>query len=67
MTNAQLFLVYAYVQLEKAGWSIDDVDLFEFNEAFASQSLSVCKDLGVNAAQVCVSSTRKLPPGCAQR
>ena len=35
MTNAQLFLVYAYVQLEKAGWSIDDVDLFEFNEAFA--------------------------------
>ena len=31
--------------LEKAGWSIDDLDLIEANEAFAAQALSVAKDL----------------------
>ena len=33
------------VALEKAGWSIDDVDLFEFNEAFASQVLADMRGL----------------------
>eukprot|EP00033_Pygsuia_biforma_P001184 GCRY01001345.1.p1 GENE.GCRY01001345.1~~GCRY01001345.1.p1 ORF type:complete len:394 (+),score=90.73 GCRY01001345.1:79-1260(+) len=33
--------------LEKAGWTVEDVDLFELNEAFAAQSLAVVKDLGV--------------------
>eukprot|EP01137_Pigoraptor_chileana_P026918 Opistho-2@8887 len=33
--------------IDKAGWKLDDVDLFEFNEAFAAQSLAVIKDLGV--------------------
>jgi acetyl-CoA C-acetyltransferase len=28
------------IALTKAGWSIDDVDLFEFNEAFAAQVLA---------------------------
>ena len=32
--------------LGKAGWEISEVDLFELNEAFASQSLAVLKDLG---------------------
>jgi acetyl-CoA C-acetyltransferase len=31
--------------LEKAGWSIGDLDLIEANEAFAAQSLSVGKEL----------------------
>ncbi|MBI1327097.1 MAG: acetyl-CoA C-acyltransferase [Alphaproteobacteria bacterium] len=31
--------------LEKAGWSVKDLDLVESNEAFAAQSLSVMKDL----------------------
>ena len=31
--------------LEKAGWSIADLDLIEANEAFAAQSLAVAKDL----------------------
>lgn len=38
--------------LEKANWSIEDVDLFEFNEAFAAQSLCVVKELGADPAKV---------------
>jgi acetyl-CoA C-acetyltransferase len=34
--------------LEKAGWSIADLDLVEANEAFAAQALAVNKDLGWN-------------------
>jgi acetyl-CoA C-acetyltransferase len=32
--------------LEKAGWSIKDLELVEANEAFAAQALAVNKDLG---------------------
>eukprot|EP01134_Creolimax_fragrantissima_P008195 CFRG8195T1 len=38
--------------LEKAGWTIDDVDLFELNEAFAVQSLAVVKELGCDSSKV---------------
>ena len=41
--------------LEKAGWSVDDLDLIEANEAFAAQSLAVCKDLGFDPAKVNVN------------
>ena len=34
--------------LKKAGWTIDDLDLVEANEAFAAQALAVNKDLGWN-------------------
>lgn len=34
--------------LDKAGLTIDDIDLIEANEAFASQCLAVKKDLGLN-------------------
>lgn len=34
--------------LEKAGWSLNDVDLIEANEAFAAQSIAVVRDLGLN-------------------
>ncbi|WP_223477325.1 acetyl-CoA C-acetyltransferase [Oricola indica] len=34
--------------LEKAGWSIGDLDLVEANEAFAAQACAVNKDLGWN-------------------
>ena len=33
--------------LNKAGWSVDDVDLFEINEAFAAQSIAVIKELKI--------------------
>ena len=32
--------------LQKAGWSVKDLDLVEANEAFAAQALAVNKDLG---------------------
>lgn len=34
--------------LAKAGWSVNDLQLIEANEAFAAQSLAVVKDLGLN-------------------
>jgi len=33
--------------LKKAGWKIEDVDLFEINEAFAAQSIVVIRDLKI--------------------
>jgi acetyl-CoA C-acetyltransferase len=33
--------------LAKAGWSIDDVDLFEVNEAFACVAMFAMRDLGI--------------------
>jgi acetyl-CoA acetyltransferase len=29
--------------LTKAGWSVDEVDLFELNEAFAAQAIAVLR------------------------
>lgn len=34
--------------LKKAGWSVDDVDLYELNEAFAAQALCNAKELGIS-------------------
>lgn len=39
-------------QIDKAGWQLDQVDLFEINEAFAAQSIAVVKELGLNADKV---------------
>jgi len=33
--------------LEKTGWKMEDVDLFELNEAFSVQALGVMKELGL--------------------
>ncbi|MEE9328499.1 MAG: acetyl-CoA C-acetyltransferase [Parvularculaceae bacterium] len=41
--------------LEKAGWTLDEVDLIEANEAFAAQALSVGKELGWDADKVNVN------------
>ena len=41
--------------LEKAGWSVADLDLVESNEAFAAQSLCVLKELGLDPAKVNVN------------
>ncbi len=41
--------------LEKAGWSADDLDLIEANEAFAAQALAVNKDLGWDTDKVNVN------------
>ena len=36
----------------KAGWNLQDVDLFELNEAFAVQAVAVIRELGIDAAKV---------------
>jgi acetyl-CoA C-acetyltransferase len=41
--------------LEKAGWSVSDLDLVEANEAFAAQAMSVNKELGWDTAKVNIS------------
>ncbi len=41
--------------LARAGLSLDEIDLFEFNEAFAAQSLAVIRDLKLPAEKVNVS------------
>jgi acetyl-CoA C-acetyltransferase len=41
--------------LEKAGWSVSDLDLIESNEAFAAQSLCVVRELGLDPAKVNVN------------
>jgi len=41
--------------LARAGWTLDDVDLIEANEAFAAQALAVGKQLGWDAQKVNVN------------
>ena len=41
--------------LDKAGLSIEDIDLLEINEAFAAQACAVNKDLGWDPAKVNVN------------
>jgi len=38
--------------LKKAGWATSDVDLFEINEAFASQSVAIVRELGLDETKV---------------
>ena len=41
--------------LERAGWTVADLDLVESNEAFAAQSICVVRDLGLDPAKVNVN------------
>ena len=38
--------------IAKAGWSLEDVDVFEINEAFAALSVAIAKELGLNPEKV---------------
>ena len=38
--------------LRKANWTVESVDLFELNEAFAAQSVAVIRDLKINPEKV---------------
>lgn len=38
--------------IAKAGWSLEDVDVFEINEAFATLSVAIAKELGLNPEKV---------------
>lgn len=41
--------------LDKVGWSADEVDLFEINEAFAMVTMAAIKDLGLDPEKVNIS------------
>ena len=41
--------------LAKIGWSLDDVDLIELNEAFSAQAVAVIRELGIDPAKVNVN------------
>jgi acetyl-CoA acetyltransferase family protein len=41
--------------LERAGWSVDDLDLVELNEAFAAQAIPCMDQLGLDPAKVNVN------------
>lgn len=41
--------------LEKTGMALEDIDLFEYNEAFAAQALAVLKELGLDDERVNVN------------
>ena len=41
--------------LDRAGWSVEDLDLIESNEAFAAQSMSVNSELGWDTDKVNIS------------
>ena len=41
--------------VKKAKWNLDEIDLFEINEAFASQSIAVIRELGIDRNKVNVN------------
>ena len=41
--------------LVKVGWTLDDVDLIELNEAFSAQAVAVVRELGADPAKVNVN------------
>jgi acetyl-CoA C-acetyltransferase len=41
--------------LRKAGWSLNEVDLIELNEAFSVQAVAITKELGLDPARVNVN------------
>ena len=41
--------------IKKAKWNIDEIDLFEINEAFAAQSIAVVRELGIDKNKVNVN------------
>ena len=41
--------------LQKTGWTLDDVDLIELNEAFSAQAVAVIRELGADPTKVNVN------------
>ena len=41
--------------LKRTGWRLEDVDLFEINEAFAAQMVAIIKEMGLDPARVNVN------------
>ena len=45
--------------LDKAGWSVADVDLFEVNEAFACVAMIAMRDIGIPRDKINVTAARR--------
>jgi acetyl-CoA C-acetyltransferase len=45
----------AHKAAERAGWALDSIDLFEFNEAFSVQALAIMRELGIPPEKVNVN------------
>jgi len=43
------------IAVKKADWKIEDIDLFEINEAFAAQTIAVIRDLNIDEKKVNVN------------
>ena len=41
--------------VKKANWNLNEIDLFEINEAFAAQSIAVIRELGIDYNNVNVN------------
>ena len=41
--------------IKKAKWNLNEIDLFEINEAFAAQSIAVIRELGIDEDKVNVN------------
>ena len=41
--------------IKKAKWNLEEIDLFEINEAFAAQSIAVIRELGIDPNRVNVN------------
>ena len=41
--------------IKRAKWNLDEIDLFEINEAFAAQSIAVIKELNIDRNKVNVN------------
>ena len=41
--------------IKKAKWNLEEIDLFEINEAFAAQSIAVIRELGIDSNKVNVN------------
>ncbi len=41
--------------IKKAKWNLNEIDLFEINEAFAAQTIAVIRELGINPTIVNVN------------
>ena len=52
-TTAPVFAIRK--ALDKAGWTVDDVDLFEVNEAFACVAMIAARDLGIDSEKLNVN------------
>src|SRR5258705_9698784 len=57
--RSTLFPYTTLFRSERAGLSMDDLDLYEVNEAFAAQSLAVAHELGLDPERQTLRSPRR--------